>query len=449
MQRLIAFLWAALALSAAGPFIAEPYLQLGPVRRAGSTDTLALVWHTAPDSAAWSVEVKNGANWVKTAAPAKREIAVRGAEPHLVWTATLAGLAPGSEFDYRVLRAGEEVFAARGKARKGTGQPVRFAAFGDAGVGGTAQQAVARQALAQNPDFVFMPGDLVYQRGRIAEYREKFFPIYNTNEVPLLRSTLFVAAPGNHDTGVRDLGSAADTLAYFYYWSQPLNGPVHPSFGILQGPAADQDAFRRAAGENFPRMGNFSFDYGDSHWLVLDSNRYAEWSDPALVEWIAKDLAATSATWKFAGFHHPGLHSSRAHAEDQWMRRLSGVLEAGGVDLVLAGHVHNYQRSRPLTFRAAGGQDGDRVPGTWTLDTDYDGGSKTRPKGVIYLVTGAGGAGLYDPVQNDNPSTWQEFTVKFKSSTPSLTVGEIEGRVARFRQVSAAGDLLDAFTITK
>ena len=41
---------------------------------------------------------------------------------------------------------------------------------------------------------------------------------------PLLRSVLFIAAPGNHDIADRDLDKNPDGLAYFYYWTQPLNG---------------------------------------------------------------------------------------------------------------------------------------------------------------------------------------------------------------------------------
>ena len=95
---------------------------------------------------------------------------------------------------------------------------------------------------------------------------------------------------------------APDALAYFYYWAQPLNGPSHARFEGLQGPDAAQEAFRTAAGLNFPRMGSFSFDYGNSHWLILDSNPYAEWTDPKLRRWIADDLASTTATWNLSAF---------------------------------------------------------------------------------------------------------------------------------------------------
>ena len=64
-------------------------------------------------------------------------------------------------------------------------------------------------------------------------------------------------------------------------------------------------------------------------------------------------------------------------------------------------------------------------------------------------MTGAGGAGLYDPGQTDDPASWFEFTTKFKSNVHSLTVTEVDGRTAKFQQVSASGDVIDSFTITK
>ncbi len=449
-MRIASLLFLSLCLFAAGPFLAEPYLQLGDARGLQQSETMALLWQTPDEQADWTVEVKGGLTWKKMQPPTNRRVAVNGIEPHRVWRATLTGLTPGAEFEYRVLRSGKMAFDAKARARKSAAQPLRFVAFGDCAAGTGAQKEIAAQTLKQNPDFVFIAGDIVYTRGRIAEYREKFFPYYNADASPLTRSILFIAAPGNHDLLNRDLGSAPDGLAYFYYWAQPLNGPSDAAFSTLKGPEASIKAFLEGAADNFPRMANFSFDYGNSHWLVLDSNPYVDWTSPELRKWVAADLASTKATWKFVGFHHPGFHSSKAHRDDQQMRVLSDVFEAGGVDVVIAGHVHNYQRSYPLTFHAEPVKFPlKRVPGQWTLDQSYDGEKNTTPKGVIYLVTGGGGAGLYDPAQTDNPSTWLEFTAKFKSNVHSLTLAEIEGRTAKFKQISAAGEVLDSFVITK
>jgi acid phosphatase type 7 len=117
--------------------------------------------------------------------------------------------------------------------------------------------------------------------------------------------------------------------------------------------------------------------------------------------------------------------------------------------------VHNYQRSFPLKYVAEKGPDGvmvrnkSLVPGQWTLDKNFDGKDKTRPDGVIYLVTGAGGAGLYNPEQQDKPESWQPFTNKFISKVHSITVADVDGKNLTIRQVSAEGEVLDKFVVTK
>jgi hypothetical protein len=89
------------------------------------------------------------------------------------------------------------------------------------------------------------------------------------------------------------------------------------------------------------------------------------------------------------------------------------------------------------------------VDGKWTLDRTFDGKSDTTPQGVIYVVSGAGGAHLYNPEQQDDPASWQEFTFKHISKQNSLTVTEVDGSTLTLRQISAAGDELDGFVITK
>ena len=154
-----------------------------------------------------------------------------------------------------------------------------------------------------------------------------------------------------------------------------------------------------------------------------------------------RDLAAAKgATWRFVAFHHPGFNSSKSHFDQQYMRLLAPVFEAGKVDLVFNGHVHNYQRTFPLRFVPAGengapviGKDGNlnklrHVDGRWTLDKSFNGHTDTTPEGVIYVVTGAGGQHLYNPEQQDDPASWQEFTYKHVSKVFSLTVATSTAR---------------------
>ena len=442
------------------PFLEKPYLQLGDAPQSSAAERVQVLWHTSDEDVRWSVRYREGeAAWRDAAAPGIRRVALIGVAPHRVYSVDLSGLTPGGPFTYEVMRAGKRVFNASGRARKSAAQAQRFVVFGDCAADTPGQRAVAYQTYKTDPDFVFIPGDIVYSGGRVSEYRVKYFPIYNADEAapgkgaPLLRSTLFIAAPGNHDLSRRSLSAFPDILAYYFYWSQPLNGPPitagDGNVPALTGSPEQLAAFQASAAGTYPRMANFSFDYGNAHWTVLDSNPYANWESPALREWLEKDLAAAKdATWRFVAYHHPGFNSSRAHFNDQWMRVLSPVFEKGGVDLVFAGHVHNYQRSFPMKVTVKG-RNGNQVAAEWKLDKEYDGTAKTRPRGVIYLVTGAGGARLYNSEQQGDPASWQPFTAKFIADQHSFTQVEIEGGKLAAKQIGAHGKVVDQFAIAK
>ena len=219
---------------------------------------------------------------------------------------------------------------------------------------------------------------------------------------PLLRSTLFLAAPGNRDIASRDLGKTPDGLAYFYYWSQPLNGPVaaegSPLVAPVVGPEENKKAFLEGAGKAFPRMANFSIDQGNAHWTVLDANATVDWTDRDLQDWVAKDLeAARGARWRFVSFHQPGFNSSKTHFDEQYMRILAPIFSrparsmSSSTAMSTAASANVSDDFRPGRGKRRPeprlGPDGKpskarRVGGKWTLDKTFDGKSDTTPEGV-------------------------------------------------------------------
>jgi hypothetical protein len=77
---------------------------------------------------------------------------------------------------------------------------------------------------------------------------------------------------------------------------------------------------------------------------MLDSNR----PDPDQLVWLEGALRASRATWKIAVFHHPLYSSARTHGSTVELRPLFEPLFAlYGVDVVLSGHDHVYQRVTP------------------------------------------------------------------------------------------------------
>src|SRR5512133_2335674 len=437
-------------LSAQDAFLVKPYLQLGNAPKAAARERLELMWHTEDRDAAWAVEVRAARGWTAQAAPAYRRLDAPPLPAHRIYRASLRDLAPGARTPYRVKLNGTVVFEAEARTRRRGSH--RMIAFGDAADGSKEQAAIAKAVAAQQPDAVFITGDLVYPRGRASEYRAHFFPVYNSEAAPLMRTVPFLGVPGNHDVPW-DLQRWPDTLAYFAYWSLPLNGPVLKLGEPNAAPAVAgvHEAMVAASGPAFPRMASYSFDYGQVHWTVLDSNVYTDWESPALKAWLEADLrAAKGATWRIVALHHPLFHSSRSHLGDQWMRPISPILEKHGVDLVLAGHVHNYQRTAPIHFKPTKvGPRGRPVEGVFTVDETFDGRTATHAKGVIHIVTGAGGAELYDPWQTDVQASWQPWTRAFVSDKHSFTVLDVEAKSLKLRQLDAEGRELDAITMTK
>src|SRR5579872_2575248 len=195
------------AVISAPPFIVQPYLQIGDAPSAGETVTMALLWHADTTTTDWQVDLKpaGSTEWHAQRTFYPSRIAVPGLAPYEVYRGTLGDLAAGSTFQYRVKRNGTVVFSSTGLARKSANEPYRVVVFGDAGQNTPGQRAIAYRAYQEHPDFVAIPGDIVYSTGRMSDYRTKFFPIYNSDSAsltagaPLLRSIPFVAAIGNHD----------------------------------------------------------------------------------------------------------------------------------------------------------------------------------------------------------------------------------------------------------
>lgn len=449
-------------------FSVKPYLQLGDSPRLRKHEQVVVLWHSADDEAEWSVDLRSdGAReWVPTAPPQSVRVAVAGIVPHRVFRATLTDLKPGREFAYRVRWGDNVVFASAGRARKDRSQSVRCVVMGDCGAGSPQQKQVAFQVARTDPDFVLIPGDLVYNNGRISEYRSSFWPAYSPNEAspesgaPLLRSVPFLGGLGQHDTG-QTLDRFADGFAHYMYWSFPLNGPVRDVGDAnafrLGGNEAQQAAVLAASQGRYPRMANYSFDYGNAHWTVLDTwNPQINWNDPRLREWLRNDLASTDAPWKFVSSYMPPFNSSTAYPHTQKMRVVVDILQETGVDIVFCGYAHSFQVTYPLRFTPSKKPNGPvrdpghEIPGKFEFDRAFDGKTKTKPNGILYITTGGGGnPGLHSPEQTDNPDTWQPFTTKYNASVNQFTDLRIEGENLVLRQIDLNGNLIDEMRVSK
>ena len=457
----------------AAAFLIKPYLQLGDRPHLLAAEAVDLFWHSTLVVRTWSVQVRSAGatSWRSCAPVASSAFNVKGIASSIRHRAVLDGLTPGAVFDYRVLADGMIAFSGSGRARNAVDQPYNFAVIGDLGyVRDKREQRMAHQLSVTNPDMLFVAGDIVYERGRVSEYLRDFFPSYNPDQSnpetggPVLRSVITLGNPGNHDVGLpnaqdsRNFSEHPDLLGYFLFWSQPLNGPLGTVGGAntpnLIGDLASQESFLNKAGDAFPRMANYSFQWGNSYWIVLDSNAYMDWSDPQLLAWLEAELTiAQGSTWLFVSFHHPVFSSDGKHVNEQRMRLLCPLFEKYNVDVVFTGHNHCYERTHPVRFapyfsKVAINTENCPVPGDFTIDTAYDGITNTHPNGVIYLVDGAGGAKFYPELQ-PSKSGLKPFTARYDQSVNSFTHCHVDGRKFVARQLSHNGEEIDRFEIAK
>jgi hypothetical protein len=245
----------------------------------------------------------------------------------------------------------------------------------------------------QKPQFILITGDNVYQRGRASEYLKNYFPYFNATVAapekgaPLMATVPLYVVVGNYDVWAADLKTYPDGLAYFYYADLPLNAPAFKRTVTAKVTQNRLRPLKKATTPRFPNMNNSFFDHGNVHIVRIDANVYVHPFEQDFLDWLESDLKNSKAKWKIINYHQPGFNSSNAHYSQQWMRAISPLFERSGVDVVLNGHVHNYQRSHPLTFapnlNASGKPVIDstgKVNGTFTLDTTFDGKKEYKAK---------------------------------------------------------------------
>ena len=351
-----------------------PYLQMG-----GPTE-MTVRWRT--DSPTDSV-VRYGPG------PDDQPFVAQEAGNRTEHEVVVSGLDPATRYFYSVgdsiaPRAGgdsDHMFVTSPLA--GTEQPTRIWVVGDSGTANASARAVRDAYLALTGDdythLFLMLGDNAYDDGTDREYQRAVFDTYPT----ILRQTPVWPTLGNHDGRSADSGSESGV----YY-----NIFTLPRLGELGGMASGTEAY-------------YSFDYANIHFIVLDSFDSNRSANGAMMTWLRDDLISHLQPWVIAFWHHPpyskGSHDSDSESYMVQMRQNAlPILEAGGVDLVLSGHSHSYERSylidghygRSGSFNASHQIDGGdgrvtgdgayRKPGEFIGDPN---------QGAVYVVAGSSG----------------------------------------------------------
>jgi predicted phosphodiesterase len=262
---------------------------------------------------------------------------------------TLSGLQPGTEYYYRIVDAGlpltprHQLQTAPDPAQAPSVDPVRFVVVGDSGMGNPEQHQIAALMAQEDAEFFLHTGDVVYPAGgfpaAIVEYNKRFFEPYQD----MLSEVTAFPVVGNHDL-----------------------------YGLFGAPFKQTFDVPRNGSLIFEEL-YYAFDWGDCRFLAIESNTLFQklgWGPH--INWLENELRNNQRKWLIVYLHAP-LYSARKHGDNQdLINRLGPLFERYKVDLVLAGHDHNYERSIPVK--------------QFNQDPNYP--------GLVHIVTGGGGAAL-------------------------------------------------------
>jgi len=339
-----------------------------------------------------------------------------------------------------------------------TKRKIRIASFGDCGQNPNGNQTNVRDAFLDfrgaNPtDLWMLIGDNSYD-GDDPMFQTNFFEPYQTN---MMKNSMIFTVPGNHDYNNNETLAATHNIPYFSMFSLPTNAEAG---GVASGT------------EEW-----YSFDYGPVHFVMLDGygtrnvngtdrKFFADTVNHPEVVWLKQDLAATTKKWKIVYLHFPpytqGGHNSEVESDLIGIRQyIIPIFERFGVDVVMSGHSHTYERSYPLHDQYGPASDFTANPSAYRFPDDtgtgrYDGStnscfykntSEKKKQGTVYIVSGSSGA-FNGPTFGPHPVT----VFNQRTNGGSFYMEVEDNRLnAKFIQAnpSAPYSIGDQFTIMK
>jgi hypothetical protein len=227
------------------------------------------------------------------------------------------------------------------KVLVGTGDIASCTSQGDEQTAVLVDSILRADSIAGVEDVVIALGDNAYPGGTARDYERCFSPSWGDSNKRIM--SRIRPTPGNHE-------HLTDMAAPYYAY-----------FGDKAGS---------------PKKGYYSYDLGDWHIVALNSEMVVNTSflseeQNAQRDWLKDDLAKSQKNCTLAYMHHPRW-SSGWHGDDARMEPFLQLLYDAGVDIVLTGHDHEYERFLPQTPSGV-------------LDT---------ARGVVQFVIGTGGGEL-------------------------------------------------------
>lgn len=359
----------------------------GPMLQRVSTTGFAVVWRTTTQAPGWLSVTHDG----------KKVAHVPATYENGQFVAAVAQLEPGQTYEYSLSHTIGPMNLSTGgswscRTDPGPAFPFRLLAFGDSGTGGKSQYQLAERMIPYRPDLIIHTGDVIYPRGAAEDYPRKFFRPY----APLLPRAALMAVIGNHDYVDHGGRPLLDVFVL------PANGP---------------------AGTEPER--HYWFDYGCARFAAFDSDVDESELREKVAPWIRQVFTSAGTKWRVVFFHHPPYTGADKHLPDSRVRTLIvPELERSRVDIVFNGHNHLYERSRPIS--------GDNVV--------------AEAEGIVYIVTGAGGANRYAMA---GPASRPAYTEAYFDSDFSFTVVDFSTGSVKLRQVDARGREVDRLELNR
>ncbi len=459
MTRTISIL--ALSLALTGTAMAQELLR-GPYLQFPTSNSMKVLWRTdiaTPARVYYGTSLDNVMdNFVDvTEAVTDHTVQITGLEPY---TEYYYAISDGTN----ILSGGDAMHRFRTSPLIGTVQPITVWAIGDHGKGNTKQKGVmdAYSAYAGDnlSDLWLWLGDNAYQDGTDAEYQaNNFNPEWGMTD--LMKRLPFLGTPGNHDyNSIAPTTVSQNPLdndgAYYQIFDLPTNGEIG---GVPSG----HELF-------------YSFDYGNVHFISINSeigsvlsssndwtgaNPFSTFNGSPMTEWIHADLQANDKPWTIAFFHQPP-HSEGSHSSaDIWERYMSAmrnnicpILESYGVDMIMNGHSHVYERSyllhdyygTPSQFNISN-HVVDNSNGSLAEGTPYI-KYKTGPNagiGTVYVVQGNSGSSTTEPAL-DHPAMVRTHGCDDCVGSHLLY---IHGDTLIGKYLTSTGEILDEYAILK
>lgn len=182
--------------------------------------------------------------------------------------------------------------------------------------------------------------------------------------------------------------------------------------------------------DNF-KVTTYSFDYGNAHFVVLDSQILEQYKTPATqaraiqeeIDWLDNDLASTQKPWKFVLYHRSQYYLKTTRT-NTYMKAFEPTLDKYHVDVVICGHDHGMSRTWPIK----------------------DGQYMANPAaGTIYFTTGRTNLNTKSDI---NTKVWNAFQFD-PQDLPVYQTMEVSSKEMTIKTFETSGRLVDVLHIDK